>query len=104
MRDTTHAQRDEALLICTLGVFACQGEVDRENGECFDETDNMCDKICCCFGGVPFILHVLSVWTIVCFVKDRWNRCRGLTPRLSRCRKRERRRSGRWRQSAAGGL
>jgi len=38
----------------------------------------MCGKVRFCFGGVPFILYVLSVWTIVFFVKNRRNRCRGL--------------------------
>src|SRR5262245_31985532 len=59
----------------------------------------MCGKVRFCFGGVPFILHVLSVWTIVFFVKDRRNRCRGLTLGFNCCRKPERSRG--CRQSAA---
>src|SRR5215510_4283304 len=70
MRDTTHAQRDETPLPCTIWVFARQSEVILENGDRFGETDPMGGQVRCCFGGVPFILHTLSVWTIVFFVKD----------------------------------
>jgi hypothetical protein len=70
LRETTHTQRDEALLTCTLRVFACQCEVILSNGDRFGETDAMGGKVRFCFGGVPFILHALSVWTIVICVKD----------------------------------
>src|SRR5712692_2876386 len=53
MRETTHAQRDEALLTLTIGVFACQCEVILSNGDHFGETDTMCGKVRFCFGGVP---------------------------------------------------
>ncbi len=70
MRETTHAQRYEALRTFTIGVSACQCEVILSNGDSFGETDTMGGKVRFCFGGVPFILHALSVWTIVFFVKD----------------------------------
>src|SRR5262249_50224344 len=70
VRDTTHAQCDKALLTFTLRVFARQGEVILQNGDRFGETDPMCGKVRFCFGSVSFILHALSVWTSVFFVKD----------------------------------
>ena len=72
--ETTHAQCDEALLAFTFRVFARQGEVIFEHGHGFGETDPMCGQIRFGFGGVPFILHVLNVWTIVFCVKDDSNR------------------------------
>jgi hypothetical protein len=70
IRETTQAQRDEALLTFTIRVFARQCEIILSNGDRFGDTDPMGGKVRCCFGGVPFILHVLNVWTMVFFVKD----------------------------------